>query len=106
MLSRSYRTKALSTAFLLALPLITVGCGDVYRPVALPIPGSPPSPGAAHFVVAVQGNGKIDGGSGSQINVSGDTNVGVFQTGLTPAHAALIPNGTKLYVANLGDDTV
>jgi YVTN family beta-propeller protein len=106
MLSRSHLTKAFSTGLLLALPLITIGCGDVYRPVALPIPGSPPSPGAAHFVVAVQNNGKIDTGTASQINVSGDTNSGVFQTGLTPVHASLIPNGTRVYVANLGDDTV
>jgi YVTN family beta-propeller protein len=92
--------------FVAALSLIESSCGDVYRPVAQVIPGTPPNPAAVHFVAAVSTNGATDAGSGSRIDVSGDTNLGVLQTGLVPVHAALIPNASKLYIANLGDDTV
>jgi YVTN family beta-propeller protein len=45
-------------------------------------------------------------GSASRLDVSGDTNLGNLQTGLRPTHAALIPNASKLYIVNFGDDTV
>ncbi len=86
--------------------LIGLGCGDVYRPVAQPIPLPPPDPSAFHFVVALSTNGPADPGSASRIDVSGDTSQGVFATGVAPVHAVLIPNGTRLYVANTGEDTV
>jgi YVTN family beta-propeller protein len=85
---------------------IGIGCGDVYRPVAQPIIGPPPNPAAVHFIASVATNGPADPGSASRINVSGDTTQGLFPTGVFPAHAALIANGTRLYVANTGEDTV
>jgi YVTN family beta-propeller protein len=52
-------------------------------------------------------NGASNGGSSTQIDVSGDTNAGVVRLGLNPVHAALLlPNATRVYVANFGDDTV
>jgi len=109
-----------------ALTLITVACGDVYRPVAQVIPGQPPNPAALHFVISVSGNGLdtlnpltnlcvpsgtpppcVSGpGTGSRVDVSGDSTLGVFKTGVVPVHAALLPNASKLYVANWGEDTV
>jgi len=91
---------------LLALGLITTSCGDVYRPVAQIVPGTPPNPSAVHFVETVSANGKLNTGSGSRLDVAGDTNLGNLQTGVQPAHAALIQNASKLYIANFGDDTV
>ncbi|PYV65293.1 MAG: hypothetical protein DMG95_01995, partial [Acidobacteria bacterium] len=91
---------------LLALGLITTSCGDVYRPVAQIVPGTPPNPSAVHFVETVSANGKLNTGSGSRLDVAGDTNLGNLQTGVQPAHAALVQNGAKLYIANFGDDTV
>src|SRR6266700_8431069 len=93
-------------AFVAAIGIIESSCGDVYRPVAQIIPGTPPNPAAVHFVAAVSTNGATDIGSASRIDVSGDTSLGVLQTGLRPAHAALIPNASKIYIANFGDDTV
>ncbi len=92
--------------FVSALGFIESSCGDVYRPVAQVIPGTPPDPAAVHFVAAVSTNGGIDAGSASRIDVSGDTSLGVLQTGLRPTHAALIPNASKMYIANFSDDTV
>ena len=93
-------------AFVAALGIIESSCGDVYRPVAQIIPGTPPNPAAVHFMAAVSTNGTINTGSASRIDVSGDTSLGVLQTGLMPVHAALIPNASKMYIANFGDDTV
>jgi YVTN family beta-propeller protein len=97
--------------------LITVwaGCGDTFRPVAIPIIPTPPSPSASHSVLVIDGNGfgaigsgagPINPGSSSRLDVSGDTNVGIAPLGLGPVHAALLPNSSQLYVANFVEDTV
>jgi YVTN family beta-propeller protein len=86
--------------------LICVGCGDQYRPVAIPIIPPPPDPQAFHFVVVLSDNGATDPGSGSRLDVSGDTNLGVAQLGLGPAHATLIPNNARIYAVNTREDTV
>src|SRR5207249_397928 len=95
-----------ATAFLMLLSLLTVSCGETFRPIAQPVLGPQPNPAAFHFVISISTNGAADPGSASRIDVSGDTAVGVLQTGVAPAHATLIPNGTKLYVANASEDTV
>src|SRR5215467_3607605 len=106
MTSSVYAKKALCAAFVLILALIEASCGDVYRPVAQVIPGTPPNPAAVHFVVTLSTNGATDSGTADHVDVSGDTSLGAFKTGLLPAHAALTANASRLYVANLGDDTV
>jgi YVTN family beta-propeller protein len=116
--------KGVSFVFVLALGVIESSCGDVYRPVAQVVPGTPPDPAAIHFIVAVSTNGNdalVSGvcqpsgtpppcisniGSASRLDVSGDTNLGVLQTGLVPIHAALLQNASRQYIANYGDDTV
>jgi YVTN family beta-propeller protein len=91
---------------ILLLGLIGVSCGDEYRPVAIPIVPPPPDPAAVHFVLVLSDNGLNDPGAGSQLDVSGDTNIGVAQLGLGPSHAALTANGARLYVANSPEDTI
>jgi YVTN family beta-propeller protein len=91
---------------ILLLALIGVSCGDEYRPVAIPIVPPPPDPAAVHFVLVLSDNGLNDPGAGSQLDVSGDTNIGVAQLGLGPSHAALTANGARLYVANSSEDTI
>jgi YVTN family beta-propeller protein len=56
--------------------------------------------------VVLSDNGLQNPGAGSRLDVSGDTNIGVAQLGLGPAHAALLPNGTRLYVVNRLEDSV
>lgn len=110
----------------MAVALCGVGCGDEYRPVALPIPLPSPNPAPAQFVASLSSNGVnvlspsgtscIPSGSPppcleapgamSRIDVSGDSPLNVFPTGLAPAYAAWLPNGTKIYVANSGEDTI
>jgi DNA-binding beta-propeller fold protein YncE len=106
MTSSVYSKKARCVVFVLALALIESSCGDVYRPVAQVIPGTPPNPAAVHFVVSLSTNGNTDSGTANHVDVSGDTSLGAFLTGLMPVHAALTANASRLYVANLDDDTI
>jgi len=98
--------RGVGLAAVLGLALACLSCGDQFRPVAVPIPLPPPNPAAAHFVAALSANGAVDAGAVSRIDVSGDSVSSVFSTGVAPVHAAFLPNGTKIYVANSGEDTV
>ena len=96
----------LRAAAVLLLVLICASCGDVYRPVATPIAPNPPNPSFSHVVLVITGNGSSHPGASTSIDVSGDTAVSRSTVGLIPVHAALVQNGTRVYVANSGDDTV
>jgi DNA-binding beta-propeller fold protein YncE len=82
-------------------------CGDVFRPVAVPVVGNPPDPANYHFAMVVSQNAPGSPSSAMQIDVSGDSNVGNAKLGLGPVHAALLPPfGGRVYVANNLDDSV
>jgi DNA-binding beta-propeller fold protein YncE len=112
-------------AAVLLLALSGMGCGDTFRPVALPIAVPSPAPAATHFVASLSSNGDNvlnatgscspsgtpppcieDPGAVSRIDVSGDSISSIAHTGLAPVHAAFLPNGSKVYVANSGEDTI
>src|ERR1022692_409995 len=90
------------------------GCGDTYRPIAIPIQPVPPTPAALHYVVSLSMNGvcppqageNCGRGASTRIDVSGDSSVGTAQVGLNPVHAVVTPNGSSVYVANQMEDTV
>ncbi len=95
---------------LLAL-LLGVSCGDVYRPVALPIPGQSPTPAPVGHMVVISTNGSdpnnalLSAGSASRLDVSGDSVVSSSLSGLAPGRGAL-NGGGRLYVPNTEEDTV
>src|SRR5580704_9303988 len=93
-------------AGVLLLMLICLSCGQTYRPVATPIIPSLPNPGFSHFAVVISGNGTDHPGASTSINVSGDTAESQSTVGLMPVQAAVVLNGTRVYVANSHDDTV
>ena len=112
-------------AITLLLAICGISCGDQYRPVALPVPLPSPSPSPVHFVAALTSNGNnVLTGAGTcspsgfpppcveepgallRIDVSGDSVPSGFTAGVAPAHAAFLPTGSKIYVANTGEDTV
>ena len=103
---RPARLRRSGIAAVLLLGALEIACSQNYRPVVQPILPPPPNPAAFHFVASLTTNGPSDAGSVGRIDVSGDTYAGVFKTGVAPAHAALTPGGTRLYVANSGEDTV
>lgn len=93
-------------AAILMLTFVCLSCGDTFRPVAVPITPPPPDPSSLHYALVVTVNGADNPGASSRIDVSGDTNVGIAKLGLTPVHAALLPNGARVYLVNNLEDTV
>lgn len=91
---------------LIVLLLAWAGCGDTFRPVAIPQQPPPPDPSGLHFNIVLSRNGPSNPGTSTRIDVSGDTNVGVATVGLGPVQVAMLPNGTRLYIANGLEDTV
>lgn len=93
------------------LVLLGVNCGDVYRPVALPIPGPSPSPAPTGHISVVSTNGSLptnpflNSGWLSRIDVSGDSLAIAAPAGIAPAHETVAGN-SRIYTANSGDDTV
>lgn len=109
----------------LLLAMLGLGCGDVYRPVAQPIIGNTPTPAATHFMYSVSSNPADvltpsgvcatsgnpppcpqDRGMMSRIDVSGDSVQSALATGVSPVHGTLTSDGSRLYVANSGEDTI
>jgi YVTN family beta-propeller protein len=100
------RRRTALLALLLSLG-VWVACGDVFRPVAVPVTGNPPDPANYHFAMVVSQNAPGSPSTAMQIDVSGDTNVGNAKVGVGPVHAAVLPpSGGRVYVANHVDDSV
>lgn len=83
---------------MLALFTLTLGCGDVFRPIIIPNPQQFPNPAAAHTVVTISDNGTVVDGSAMVIDVSGDADVSQKNVGLRPVHAVQQSASTVLVV--------
>src|SRR3989441_6092682 len=98
--------KARVTTVLLST-MVGVSCGDTFRPIVIPNTVTPPDSSNFRAVFVVNSNGPANPGTGMQIDVSGDSNIGTAKVGLGPVHAAVQPSGTAhVFVANSLDDTV
>src|SRR3981081_4235285 len=86
----------------LGCTVVCVSCGQVYRPVVIPITITPTTPANFHHVFVINASVPFNAGTGMQVDVSGDTNVGVISIGLNPTHAAILPNNSRVFVANAG----
>lgn len=82
--------------------LVCMSCGQVYRPVVIPIANNPPNPANFHAVFGVSTNAAPNPGTALQIDVSGDSNIGVANMGISPTHAAILPNNSRIFVASAG----
>ena len=82
--------------------LLEISCGQVYRPVVIPISITPPSPANFHAVFSINANVPFNQGTASQIDVSGDTTIGTVNVGVNPTHAAVLPNNSRVFVASAG----
>ncbi len=105
------RTTALVSILLLIVLVLLTSCGDTYRPVVIPITQPGGDPQATHYALVVNSNDGQPtnlttgvGPSVTQLDVSGDTNLGNRRTGLNPVHAAVA--GSQAYVVNQGDDSL
>ncbi len=91
--------------WLAAIALATwleLSCGQVYRPVVIPISITPPNPANFHAVFGISANVPFNPGTALQIDVSGDSNIGVANVGVNPTHAAILPNNSRVFVASAG----
>jgi YVTN family beta-propeller protein len=82
--------------------LLEISCGQVYRPVVIPVGITPPNPANFHAVFGISVNAPFNPGSVLQIDVSGDTDIGQANMGVNPTHAAILPNNSRVFVANSG----
>jgi YVTN family beta-propeller protein len=110
--SRRCTTTVLGSTVLFTLILLWAGCGETYRPVANPIPKPGGDPEATHYALVLNTNGgqpPTQNGpapSATQLDVSGDTNMGNHPSGLNPVHAVMSPAFGRAYVVNQGDSTL
>jgi len=82
--------------------LICISCGQVYRPVVLPVSTTPPSPANFHEVFTVNGNIAYNQGTAMQVDVSGDSDIGAGNMGVNPTHGAILPSNARVFVASAG----
>ena len=82
--------------------LLWISCGEIYRPVVIPIAITPPNSASFHAVFGISANVQANPGAALQIDVSGDTNIGEANMGINPTHAAIMPNNARVYVASAG----
>jgi YVTN family beta-propeller protein len=101
-------------AALLAIVLsvfFEAGCGDTFRPIALPIiqPGGQPQILANAVIIsnpsAANPAQNIDGAT-THIDIAGDTKVAQVTVGLNPVHAGFVNGNSFTVVANSGNDSV
>jgi YVTN family beta-propeller protein len=94
----------LASLFCIPVFLMVSGCGDTFRPVASPLPGPGGDPQRLSMSATVADNGG-NPGTATNVNVSGDSNVGQLTLGRNPVHAGVQVN-SRIYVPNRGDNTV
>lgn len=82
--------------------LLCISCGQVYRPVVIPIAITPPNSQNFHAVYAISTNAQANPGTALQIDVSGDTNIGQANMGINPTYAAILPNNSRVFVTSAG----
>jgi hypothetical protein len=82
--------------------LLWMSCGETYRPVVIPIANNPPNPASFHAVFGISTNVAPNPGTALQIDVAGDSNLGVTSMGINPTHAAILPNNSRVFVASAG----
>ncbi len=81
---------------------LELSCGEIYRPVVIPINNTPPNPANFHAVFGISANVPFNPGTAFQIDVSGDTSTGAANMGVNPTHAAILPNNSRVFVASAG----
>lgn len=88
--------------------VLWLSCGEVYRPVVIPIANNPPNPANSHAVFGINNNLAPNPGTALQIDVSGDSNIGQANMGINPTHAAmqiLNNNSSRIFVTSAGSVT-
>jgi YVTN family beta-propeller protein len=100
-------------AAMVLLTLLCLSCGQVYRPVVIPLTTTPPAPASFHTVFAISTNAPSNPGGAMQIDVAGDSVAAETPSsdrsapnlGNNPTYAAILPNLSRVFVASAGSVT-
>ena len=76
------------------------GCGNTFRPIAIPIQQSGGDPGLQRNAIIISSNAAATGTT-EHLDVAGDTVSSIHTVGVSPVHAILA--GGRTWVANTGD---
>jgi DNA-binding beta-propeller fold protein YncE len=87
-------------AGLMLATALCISCGQVYRPVVIPINPSPPNSANFHAVYAISTNSPFYPGTAVQIDVSGDSEIAQGNAGFNPTHIAILPNFSRVFVTS------
>jgi len=82
--------------------VLWISCGQVYRPVVIPVNSTPPNPANFHAVFGISTNVESNPGTAFQIDVSGDSKIGAANMGINPTHGAMFPTNARVFVASAG----
>ncbi|MCU1310271.1 MAG: 40-residue beta-propeller repeat containing protein [Candidatus Angelobacter sp.] len=82
------------------------GCGDTFRPIALPIVQPGGQPQAQANAVIISNAGPAVDGTTTHIDTTGDSNVGQVTVGRSPIHATFVSSNQFTVVANSGSDNI
>lgn len=77
-----------------------MACGQVYRPVVIPINTTPPNGSNFHSVYAISTNSPFYQGTAVQIDVSGDSEIAQGNAGYNPTHLAILPNFSRVFATS------
>lgn len=84
--------------------IFAIGCGQTFRRIAIPEPQPGGDPQALkHAIVVNQNGGSL--GSTTNVDISGDSNVGNTIVGVGPVHAGFLGTA-RTYVANAAENSV
>jgi len=97
-------------AAMVLLIMVCLSCGQVYRPVVIPVSTTPPTPAGFHSVFAISTNVPTSPGGAMQIDVAGDSIAGETPSsdksapnlGNNPTSVAILPNNSRVFVASAG----
>ena len=70
--------------------------------MVIPINITPPNSQNFHAVFAINTNIQANPGTAMQIDVSGDSDIGQENMGISPTHMAILPNDSRVFVASAG----
>src|SRR4051812_43093300 len=103
-----FKQKA-ALAAVVCFVVFSVGCGDTFRPIAIPIIQNGGQPQALRQAVILSTGGTTPTspeGQTTHVNISGDSNAGQVIVGRDPVHVAVVNNGGITAVVNRGDESV
>ena len=104
---RVYRTAALAALFTVFMIVVLAGCGDVFRPIVVPIIGGSGDPQTFKQAIVISTAGTTLPGVATSVNLSGDTVSGQVTVGIDPSFASFYgASNSATMVSNKTENTM